>query len=473
MPFGLPKEKDTPENNRKMERCVSARKAEGESESSAVAICKSSIIGGGGTDDDDEMNAGGGNKKDKKQKQSEQMFVFPVSFAETEGVPTEIHVLPVGSWDHPAYGSFQITQADIDKFVENFNNGVRRDIPIKAGHDVDDEKPAIGWFKELIDRGEKGLYAVVDWTKRGKELLSDRAYKYFSPELFLSYEDPETGEKRENVLVGGALTNEPYFKELDAVVFNEPSIINQFNEQHDMDLETIKAKSVEELSDEEKQFLRDNKDSLDEESQTKFESVISEGSGDDTDESGDGDGAGDESDEKDESDDEKDEGGDDSDESGDDSGSGKVNASERYMKVKASEFKKYQQDAEAGRKAFRELDRKNVEEEVGKLVASESNPDGKILASQKDRITKFMEGLSFSKRSEFKEILKSFPNISIFNEEGSGDAPSNNVSAGTQIAQFAEQKMKENEGMNFREAMIAVQQENPQLADRAQREYRA
>jgi phage I-like protein len=58
---------------------------------------------------------------------------------------------------------------------------------ITAGHDNGGnggELSAIGWFKELIDRGVSGLYAVVEWTGEGKQLLSDRAFKYFSPEFY-------------------------------------------------------------------------------------------------------------------------------------------------------------------------------------------------------------------------------------------------------------------------------------------------
>jgi hypothetical protein len=34
------------------------------------------------------------------------------------------------------------------------------------------ELPAIGWFKELIDHGVSGLYAVVEWTDEGIHGLS-------------------------------------------------------------------------------------------------------------------------------------------------------------------------------------------------------------------------------------------------------------------------------------------------------------
>lgn len=175
------------------------------------------------------------------------------------GVPDEIHVLPVGEWDHPAYGKIVIDEESIGKFVENFNAGIRRDLPITEGHEVFDEKPAIGWFRELIDKGADGLYTAVEWTEQEKQLLLSKAYKYFSPEFFEVYKDPQTRKKFTNVLIGGALTNKPYFKELEPVVFTEPHIINQFNEPN-MDLKEILGKVLATLSDEEKAFVKDHQD---------------------------------------------------------------------------------------------------------------------------------------------------------------------------------------------------------------------
>ena len=135
------------------------------------------------------------------ERDSKKRIAFPIrlfeegsSFAE---LPDQIHVVPTGKWDHPVYGEMEITSADVSEFVRNFKDRVRKDLPITAGHDNGGnggELPAIGWFKELIDRGVGGLYAVVEWTAEGKQLLSDRAFKYFSPEFYEEYSDPETGE---------------------------------------------------------------------------------------------------------------------------------------------------------------------------------------------------------------------------------------------------------------------------------------
>src|SRR5262245_29909034 len=92
----------------------------------------------------------------------------------------------------------EITPADITEFVQNFSRGIRRDIPITEGHDKGmsgGELPAVGWFTELHDRGDRGLNVSVKWTEEGSTQTRSRASKYGL------------------TLVGGAFTNKLYSKE--------------------------------------------------------------------------------------------------------------------------------------------------------------------------------------------------------------------------------------------------------------------
>ena len=66
----------------------------------------------------------------KKQVALVQLFVERSSSAE---LPSEIHVVPTGERAHPIYGPMIITAADITEFKRNFDDKVRRDIPITAG----------------------------------------------------------------------------------------------------------------------------------------------------------------------------------------------------------------------------------------------------------------------------------------------------------------------------------------------------
>src|SRR5829696_8563220 len=73
------------------------------------------------------------------ERDSNKRIAFPIQlFGEgsTDAqVPSEIHVVPTGKWNHPVYGEMEITTAHIKEFVQNFKDKVRLNIPITAGHD--------------------------------------------------------------------------------------------------------------------------------------------------------------------------------------------------------------------------------------------------------------------------------------------------------------------------------------------------
>jgi hypothetical protein len=429
----------------------------------------------------------------KDQKTKRLPVIFPINvhaFAETTAsgeVPREIHVLPVGKWNHPAYGPIVIEREDVAQFKENFDAGLRKGIPITEGHDngmSGGELPAIGWFTELIDRGANGLYAVVEWTNKGKTLLAEKAFKYFSPEFYSEYEDPETRTIHNNVLVGGALTNKPYFKELEAVVLSEPKINNQFNFNETMNLQELLAKKVEDLSDEEKAFIVEHKGELNDEQKETFKSVL------DTD-GGDGEGEGEGDGEGTEGGDEGTEGGDEGGEGeGDGSGEGdgegtegdgegegegqQQNASEFKTDKKGNvimtmaEVKALTNKANAGYEASEKLRKAEIKAEASKLVFSEQNSNGRILPKHEAKVLSFMEGLNDKQRKEFSEIVSAIPATQIFNERGHGG--NTEGSAASEVENLAKKVMSENKGMQYADAVTQVFSENPELAKRYERE---
>lgn len=404
----------------------------------------------------------------KKLNESNKRISFPIGIF-AEGInpvklSDEMHVVPTGKWDHPAYGEMEITTADIQQFIKNFKAKVRRDLPITAGHDNGGnggELPAIGWFRELFDRGVKGLYAVVEWTEEGKRLLQEKAFKYFSPEFYDVYADPETGKTYEHVLVGGALTNKPYFKELDPVVmFSESAIINQFSENKVMDIKTITAKKPEELSQEEKDFLVEHKDELSDDEKETFKSVV-ETSDNDDDEDGDGNGDGKDGDDDDADDDGK----------GDDDG--QKNASEKgnskkpkMIQMSEAQVKALETKANAGQKAFDELEKMRIEKSVSALVFSESNKEGRFAPKQKDAIVSFVKSLSEKQRDQFANIVNGMPKASIFKEEGdNGSTVEATVFA--EVEAKVQDAIKASEGkLKYADALKKVFKENPDLSKR-------
>ena len=193
---------------------------------------------------------------------------------------SQIPVFPVGSFNehHSIPEGFVIDSSTIDGFIETFNQGYpSSELPVYAGHgDGYTDRPAVGWVKQLINKGDKGLWAVVEWTYEGLSLIRDKAYKYISPEWLFEYTDPRDGKKWKNVLFAPALVNEPYFNMPTITASNKSKLTIIDN---DMNLQELLGK-LSELTDEEKAFVVEHKDEikveeLSEEQKTAFESLFS------------------------------------------------------------------------------------------------------------------------------------------------------------------------------------------------------
>lgn len=130
----------------------------------------------------------------------------------TENSISVVPLFKVGNFHTEKYGELNITPYMLEKFKENFEKKIRGvDISIDTTHDNDGgEKKAAGWIKEVvIDGGE--LNALVEFTKEGRELVSQKAFKYASAEFVMNYTD-EQGSSHPFVLLGATLTNRPVIK---------------------------------------------------------------------------------------------------------------------------------------------------------------------------------------------------------------------------------------------------------------------
>ncbi len=364
-----------------------------------------------------------------------------------------IQVLQVGSWKHPLYGLIKITKNDISEFVNNFKEGIRRDIPITEGHSVGGhELPAVGWFTQLVNKGQKGLWAAVEWTDKGIQLLKDVSYKYFSPEFYSTYEDPETHKIYSNVLVGGALTNQPYFKGLQAIALSEFT----FDEDEMPSLEEILKKEVADLTEDEKKEINDHEEDLTEEQKETYKTVLEgegEGGDDDKGDEEDDEGEGDEGDDDDEGD-----------EGDDDEGDEGAKGSEKMVKIGSRTLKILSNKAQEGVKAMALLRKQTAESVVKVLTFGENNPRGPLLPKSRDKVVKFYLSLTEVQQKYFKEILDSLPKSKLFSELGEEDGVE--VKAEEQVQGLVNAKMDKDSALTYREALDQVLAENPELADR-------
>lgn len=149
-----------------------------------------------------------------------------LAFSEENGKTTSwVHVLPLGSYKHPTYGTIDVTPTRVSRFVENIKNKVRGiDPSINYVHNGDGE--AAGWVKAAEARSD-GLWAFVEWTSSAAQKIKDKAFKYFSAELYEEWVDNQ-GKKYSDVLFGGALTNRPFMKNMVPLNLSEATVDNAF-----------------------------------------------------------------------------------------------------------------------------------------------------------------------------------------------------------------------------------------------------
>jgi len=120
-------------------------------------------------------------------------------------------ILPIGTHYSAFYGKITITRQMIEQMVDNWRNRVmgNREPYIDTDHDGG---AANGWIKELEAR-EDGLYAKIEWTEHGRELITSGQYRYFSAE-FGTHVDVRTGDKHYPVLIAATLTNRPLMNQM-------------------------------------------------------------------------------------------------------------------------------------------------------------------------------------------------------------------------------------------------------------------
>ncbi len=131
-------------------------------------------------------------------------------------IPTRINVLPKpGTYKHAVYGEVKVTPERNKEFVDNFHNEVyQKLIPIDLEHETS-LSGAVGYYEPGSGTVEEdGSVTIgVRWEDRGAKALSEGRFYYFSPMWFDKWQEPLSKKTYNNVLIGGALTTSPYFKD--------------------------------------------------------------------------------------------------------------------------------------------------------------------------------------------------------------------------------------------------------------------
>lgn len=405
--------------------------------------------------------------------------MFPFEFAskaeKTSVIPDMVHLVPIGQWEHDLYGPIMITASDIGEFIQNFNANVRKGVYITAGHEGYEELPAQGWIT-MLESHDDGLWGKVEWNELGKETLKDKQFKFISPEFYRDYEDPQTHQIYRNVLIGAALTKSPYFKELNAVVFSDKAIKNQFNENNnnDMNLADLLAKDIATLTDDEKAFIKANAEQLTEEQKVSHATIIAEAAP--AEEAPATETPAEETpaevvpatetpatetpaaDPAPEAETPAETPAEETPATETPAEGSQVNASEKVL-VSASEHNKFKE-------AFAELNKMKLDSAVKELVFSEGNQAGRFLPKSSDNLRAFMEKLNDGQISAFKALINEMPKAGthLFSEIGTGADTSVAGTAKAAMDSKIAELRAENPKMTYGDALKKVATQFPDLA---------
>lgn len=402
---------DTTTNNTKMESCVMDLMKQGKSKDSAIAICKSSIM-----------------KSSMKANERCWFFYDIGNFSEVkEGQRVKIQIMRVGQWQHQEYGDVVVTPSTLIDVKKNFDENIRKiDIAIDENHDPDHK--ALGWVRSLEIKDNDSLWAEIEITALGSRLLSDGAYKYFSPELSFNYKDGEIGSQPvKNVLVGGAFTNRPYFKAMSPLLLanEKEDFIFMFKDEEKKTMNKFMAfiskHEGKTLSAEEKNELKQLFDELPEEDKTEEAKQTMESAMEEKKEDGADDEAKKAEEEKAKAEAEakaKEEAEQKAKE--EEEAKKNIQANEgKTVTIKASEYEELKEVHKTVSKLMTESRTIKASEKTKSMVYSESNKSGMISAKQENVITQFAASLSESQEEKFWEIMSSLKSFN-FDEKGHG-----------------------------------------------------
>lgn len=436
-----------------------------------------------------------------------------IEASENATLPTMVRVVPVGKTNTTKYGELEIKQDDISKMVENFEKRVRGiGVPVDVDHPnpaAGQQTKAAGWVKKLMDRGREGLWAAIEWTEYGMDLVGKKLYKGISPEFSFDYVDSETSEKHGPTLIAVTLTNRPMFQHSLAALsaseeasseglkhaknkvlltFNEatmskdekaaPEAVEETKTADDSEeskkveaempmpemtdeemqmLESIKQKKVGELSEEELAFLAEHLMHMSEEDQKTYASVLESAIKSDEPEEGDEMVEEEVSESKVEAQTPQPV-----------AASEKVavdNSTEKVESVtlKADEVAALKKQADEGIKATEELRRMKVESEVtNTLLFSEKG--GKVMPKAKDALTKLVLSFSESQRALFDKVMEAVP-AKTFSELGSSESEplDRRATADKLIADRIAASEKIGKKLSRFDATVELMKEKPEL----------
>lgn len=137
------------------------------------------------------------------------------SGADGAEVPDWVMILPAGTFSG-ADGRGPYHVADAQALVDASIKAMNGSGLIDENHATDlaapkgEPAPARGWIRQLQARAD-GIWARIEWTKAGRDLLADRAYRHISP-AFMHRKDGTITE-----ILRASLVNDPNLRGIAAL----------------------------------------------------------------------------------------------------------------------------------------------------------------------------------------------------------------------------------------------------------------
>jgi len=139
------------------------------------------------------------------QNKDNQRLGFFAGLPDGAPVPAQFQVFPWGAVEIEGAEPFVVDAEAMSQVVERFRaRGLDMVIDYEHQTEAGSRAPAAGWIKRLENRGNEGLWAVVEWTDSAREYLAKKEYRYFSPVFLVSKDGRRLSE-----LLRVALTNAP------------------------------------------------------------------------------------------------------------------------------------------------------------------------------------------------------------------------------------------------------------------------
>jgi len=147
-------------------------------------------------------------------------------------------VAKIGHWKGHNAGEFELSTTDLNQMLFNFKNqGL--DIVVDYEHQTltGEKAPASGWIKhpEGLKIENDTLLAKIEWTPKAKEAIKNKEYRYLSPVLIQNAKDSKSGTSIGWYLHSVALTNTPFFKELEPIAAKQKQTEGDNMEKADLE----------------------------------------------------------------------------------------------------------------------------------------------------------------------------------------------------------------------------------------------